>query len=275
MHGETRTLNSMLTSVRKKCFEILPERILYLFIGKLDRFRFEIERCGKNLYLLQDNDLEMFVCRPRRLFKYRDGLGHRLEQIFNKYLIANIKLSDGDLVVDVGANIGEFALALRWKFDSAKIKVVAIEPDPIELHALQRNLELGDIVLTHFLSDSQKPSKVVFSNESGDTRILLDKEESLFPKSHSIETSTLDHVISKLGIDHIRLLKLEVEGLEPEVLIGGTKTLNLCDYVTIDVSPERLGNDTFDEVNEIMMNNGFNLKESVGRAAVLFARVTN
>ena len=37
----------------------------------------------------------------------------------------------------------------------------------------------------------------------------------------------------------IKLLKLEAEGAEPEILLGGLDKIHLIDYICADVGPER------------------------------------
>ena len=49
----------------------------------------------------------------------------------------------------------------------------------------------------------------------------------------SKEASTL------IGNDNIKLIKLEAEGAEPEVLKGASKTLRRTHYISIDCGPER------------------------------------
>jgi len=68
----------------------------------------------------------------------------------------------------------------------------------------------------------------------------------------------------------VKLLKLEAEGAEPEVLKGALKTLKSIEYVSTDCGFERGKNQdaTFNEVNEILVENGFyivtaNLKRPV------------
>ena len=78
--------------------------------------------------------------------------------------------------------------------------------------------------LTFFLKD-----------EFGDSSIIepLDYQEKI-----TIETITLDHLISEIN-SSVKLIKLEAEGAEPEILNGLTKYLKNVEYLTIDVGYER------------------------------------
>jgi FkbM family methyltransferase len=65
------------------------------------------------------------------------------EEIFerNSYLQNGIQVNDGDIVVDLGANIGLFSLFLMSRFNN--LKIIAIEPIPQIFDVLERNLSCG------------------------------------------------------------------------------------------------------------------------------------
>ena len=63
------------------------------------------------------------------------------------------------------------------------------------------------------------------------------------PKSYErvekIRTITLDDYVSKNNIQKIKLLKLEGEGFEPEILEGAVKAVNLIEFIAVDGAYER------------------------------------
>jgi len=64
---------------------------------------------------------------------------------------------------------------------------------------------------------------------------------------------------SRLGLDQIRLLKVEAEGAEPEVLLGAVPVFAQIDYITVACGPER-GPDrtcTDEECASILKEHGF------------------
>jgi hypothetical protein len=73
--------------------------------------------------------------------------------------------------------------------------------------------------------------------------------------------------------ERIKLLKVEAEGAEPEILLGGSKMLRNVDFVTADLGFER-GVDcesTAPEVVNFMVKNGFEVVEfRHQRVCVLF-----
>ena len=53
------------------------------------------------------------------------------------------------------------------------------------------------------------------------------------------------------------MLKIDAEGHEPEVLLGGEKVLENVKWITIDAGPERLGETTTNQVVEVLSRNNF------------------
>jgi hypothetical protein len=66
-------------------------------------------------------------------------------------------------------------------------------------------------------------------------------------------------LLAPLNLKKIKLLKIEVEGSEPEVLQGAKSVLKIVDFVAVDTGPERGIKNTFDEVNSYLVNHGFKL----------------
>jgi len=54
-----------------------------------------------------------------------------------------------------------------------------------------------------------------------------------------VRASTLKDVLDQSGAQRVRLVKLEAEGAEPEILNGADDWLERIDYLTADVGPER------------------------------------
>lgn len=73
------------------------------------------------------------------------------------------------------------------------------------------------------------------SDEFGDSSILPINN---YTKKITIETTTLDKEIDKIK-KKIKLIKIEAEGFEPEILQGLKKNLNYVEYITIDCGFER------------------------------------
>lgn len=130
---------------------------------------------------------------------------------------------EGDIVIDVGAHVGIFTVkAAKLVGDSGL--VVTIEPEPRNLALLQRNIE------SHSLTNVKIVSKAAL-NEKGTVRLYLQDlsvSHSLSRQSGDyieVEADSLDNIISKLELDRVDFVKMDVEGAELETLKGAEKVL--------------------------------------------------
>ena len=146
------------------------------------------------------------------------------------YLLQNIKFRDNDIIIDVGANNGDFYLC----FDK-KIKYYAYEPSPVVFSNLKYNVKNQNLYNLGLSNSENKKINFYLKDESGDSSILPINN---YTKKISIETTNLDKELDKIQ-QRIKLIKLEAEGFEPEILQGLKKHLNLIEYITIDCGFER------------------------------------
>ncbi len=146
------------------------------------------------------------------------------------YLLKNIKFRNNDIIIDVGANNGDFYLC----FDK-KIKYYAYEPSPVVFFNLKYNVKNQNLYNLGLSNSENKKVNFYLKDEYGDSSILPINN---YTKKISIETTTLDKEIDKIH-QRIKLIKLEAEGFEPEILQGLKKHLNSVEYITIDCGFER------------------------------------
>jgi FkbM family methyltransferase len=255
--------------LKKYIFENLPKPILIFLLNINPNYKFIVTRVKKNIYKLESDNLILFLCRPSRLFKYKFGLLERLNQMKVKYFLDEVIFHDKDVIIDCGSNLGEVPLAIRSIF-KCSLRVIAIEPDPLEFNCLIKNLTNRDLIYNEFISSESKLVQVKYDNNFGDTSIITNEHTNIAGKIITTRSRTLDSIITPLKIESIKLLKIEVEGSEPEVLQGATEILKICKYVAIDCGPERGFLDTFDEVCSILENLGFYLIKHNKRYSVLF-----
>jgi FkbM family methyltransferase len=140
----------------------------------------------------------------------------------------------GMVVVDVGANVGYYTL-LAAHFVGDEGKVFAFEPDPYNYDLLCKNIEVNGY--RNVISER----KAVFS-KSGKMKLFLDKSnlgghslsEANVDKSASItvEATSLDDYFKNTDYK-IDIVKMDVQGLEMEVLEGMTNTINQNDNLKI------------------------------------------
>jgi amino acid adenylation domain-containing protein/FkbH-like protein/FkbM family methyltransferase len=180
------------------------------------------------------------------------------EEIFaeNQYLHAGISLENATCILDVGANIGMFAILAAQLAPTAKI--YAIEPIP-DIHAvLAKNaimhgpnivaLNVGLAatnytqcmsfypkmsIMSSITGDHAEDSTLItthIKNKLGDKYQLLDcqnvaelVDSYLEKRSVDCQFVTIDHIIQKNCITEIDLLKIDVEKHELDVIRGISK----------------------------------------------------
>lgn len=216
------------------------------------------------LYLCTDRDMAMWFPHPRRALVRNRGTVPRLRALAESYCMEDIPLRPGDVVLDVGANIGEVGLYCRRL--ASGVRYVAFEPAPREFACLQRNVPDAE---AHNVALWYEPATLPLYLKSA----LADS--SLIPISDPEGIIEIPCVpLDDLAPDGpIRLLKMDAEGAEPEVLRGAEATLRRCDYIVIDAGPER-GKDhalTLPEVVNMLVPRGFDLERlGEGRMVVRF-----
>ncbi len=147
---------------------------------------------------------------------YEQGTMHMIESC----------LRPGDVFVDAGASIGQMAFhaARRVGRDG---RVLAFEPAPERYDDL-----ISGIAINHF--HNIEPHRCGLAAESAELRLYLRGSPSMADQDRKQDTLTvpvrpLDDVLAEERIDRVRFLKIDVEGLEPEVLAGARGLLASSD----------------------------------------------
>jgi FkbM family methyltransferase len=140
-------------------------------------------------------------------------------------------LSPGAVIFDVGANIGEYAKAAR-EAAGAGASIHCFEPSSEAFRELTRQVgsDSGVTLNQVGLSSIEGAVGVLHCNTLGGTgSSLVSKElpdgQYLYPLTEEVRLKTLDAYAAERGISRISLLKIDVEGLELEVLRGAARTL--------------------------------------------------
>ena len=160
------------------------------------------------------------------------------------------------IVIDVGANAGQFAVAANKLYPGATI--YPIEPDPRVADLLQKNVgkaiaknvmitavgDLPGIAQFHVNRDPQVSSLL---------KLGADRIES-FPNSDVIEqinvpVNTLDTLFSTIILDGPILLKIDAQGFEDRVIRGASQLLKRVSWILIEVSFSKLYEDEKDFIS--------------------------
>jgi len=131
---------------------------------------------------------------------------------------STFRAAAGDTIVDVGANVGFYAL--KRALDSENARVIAIEPDPQTFDLLQRNIRdnHADNVecLNLAVSDAEGELWFLSDHVSLNSRVVSQRE----PGAVAVAATTLDALVGQLDLTRIDFLKIDTEGHELAVLRG-------------------------------------------------------
>ena len=174
-----------------------------------------------------------------------------LEHLYDSYLLNNIDFNNQDLVIDCGANVGELFLSI--KSNSPNIQYIGFERDDQVFECLQ-------------LNTNSKSSNICLSNESGEKNFFIDSlgaNSSVYESEPGMDSMVVKvEKLENLYPDtEIKLLKIDAEGSELEVLEGSKKIFNNIEYISVDCGAEKGVNQdtTFVDVNNYLISNNFSL----------------
>ncbi|MEM5772601.1 MAG: FkbM family methyltransferase [Candidatus Aenigmatarchaeota archaeon] len=122
-----------------------------------------------------------------------------------------IKITERDVILDVGANIG---MSVLYFYKKGARNIIAIEPEPRNFELLKLNIlsnKLHSIKLLN-LAISDEPGTLSFNDTGGTATAYKSNDHS------GIEADTLDNVLTKLGNPDISILKMDIEGFEVKAL---------------------------------------------------------
>ncbi len=129
------------------------------------------------------------------------------------------RLPRGGIFVDVGCNFGGYSWWMLSQFGE-EIQVLALEPDP-ELHqALEFNLATNGIrnarVLPVAAGTRSGTAELHSHADNRGENSLIEGDDSV--GARTVQVQPLAEIVTEAGLDHIDLLKIDIEGMEPAVL---------------------------------------------------------
>ncbi len=144
----------------------------------------------------------------------------------------------GDVVYDIGANIGLYTRLMRQWFDASYL--YAFEPMLENRELLEENVRLGkmqSVCEISALALSDKPGReelqiddmnsgsAVLNSISGGKASSGREHFGLPPKTETVELETLDAFVRRAGVRPPNMMKIDTEGAEVKILIGGAETI--------------------------------------------------
>ncbi|MBX6311665.1 MAG: FkbM family methyltransferase [Isosphaeraceae bacterium] len=142
---------------------------------------------------------------------------------------------DGDVVLDIGANVGLFGLWLARR--NPRCRVVAIEPFEENFDCLRANIrhQRASSVSAHRLALGRQAGMgrmVARGDRSLDHLLATDQEEA---EGQAVPIIPLSGLCDLAGVDRVSLLKIDVEGAEYDAFAAADEdTLRRFDRIALE-----------------------------------------
>ena len=193
----------------------------------------------------------------------------RLKRSPKRTLLGLSRLNIG-VIVDVGANRGQFARMITGFFPQAELYCFEPLDEPFQelsawaetqggkVHCLQSALGEQEGEMEMHLHEQHTPSSSLLA--------ATDTCHRLYPQTAAehltpIRVTTLDRVLDDVlqSLSGDILLKLDVQGFEDRVLRGGARVLPRCRAVLLEVCLDPLydGQADFQELSQLLYHAGF------------------
>lgn len=176
-----------------------------------------------------------------------------------------------DLILDIGANTGQFAKQMRDDIEYSG-NIISFEPLSSEYKVLKEKAENDDKwkAINCAIGDVEEKSKINISGNSYSSSILnmLVSHEKSAPESkyigeEEIYIKTLDSIMNELSINQKNIyLKIDTQGFESKVIKGAEISLGRIDTIQLEMSLIPLYKD------ELLFNDMYNLLSSKGYSLV-------
>ena len=135
-------------------------------------------------------------------------------------------LSPGMTFVDAGACYGLYTLA-GSKIVGEAGRVIAFEPAARAFRVLRKNIVLNSLanVVAYPLALTANSGKALLYYHPNVGCDSLGRDDSFTENSEEVATESLDNVLRKISVDHVDVIKMDVQGAEELVLRGANKIL--------------------------------------------------
>jgi len=174
---------------------------------------------------------------------FKSVVNHFCDTVFlERYGLDTIKhFPKNSTILDCGAYIGDTAFIFKQILKPKTI--VAVEPDKENYNYLLQNINLNTmkniIPINAAISDRVGKGSLNFAGTPGAQLISAQKTEG------KVRLDTVDHLVSRLNLKNIKLIKMDIEGSELAALKGAIKTIQHHKPVLI-ISLYHRGQDFFE-----------------------------
>lgn len=153
--------------------------------------------------------------------------------------IPEMVIREGDVVVDLGGNLGIFN---RFAYQQGASKIISFEPDKRYFELLSLNASPNSYLFNAAMSDKLGTIRLTESEHLGGSNILIEDDNNL--NQYEVQSYGLNYLFETKLLDKIDFLKVDIEGAEKYVFDGLTdENLNKIDRISMEYHHAALGRD--------------------------------
>lgn len=228
---------------------------------------------------VNDSVFTLNIINNNRTVIYERGVAQRLRYLAKYYgLGTSVPIEREDRIINVGANIGEVTILCCLH----GAEVLAIEGNPYAYECLKSNCHGFNARLFNEVLWKEN-AKVTFRNQNGGTSSTIIGIGDLPPGvDNVVNAKTLDKVYETAFQDdsiEIKAIVGDVEGAEPELLLGAQNLLKKVHYISLDCGPERIGKqNSYNLVADYLKENNFRVmkpRNNIKNGTILIAENLN
>lgn len=219
---------------------------------------------GLSLEFNREGLIEVSYCCGIRLLCFPSSLGavSDTQRYFERFA-GNTDFKPGDIVIDLGAHVGAVSVPLAFR----GITVFAYEPNPDNFRVLELNKSLNGLANLHIFQLAVGKSTGTGTFEIGPTSttgsmstvdFFIKKRQA---ETVEVQTTTLGALFCDNLITQAKLLKVDCEGSEYDVLIAedAKDLLRKCEFLILEAHPVASGHDKY-QLYSYLMNLGFQIE---------------
>lgn len=189
----------------------------------------------------------------------RFGLGS-IQRVFcaSQKLVDVVKKTP--VVVDVGANLGQFNLFCRICLGAEKI--LSVEPVQTCHKLLIKNVLQPADCYHSLITEHEQPTTLFISSDSQLSSTISPENGKKYEELKMAGTR-LDHLLTRAQIDHIDLLKIDTEGSEMEILRSAGDYLEKTRVIHVEMSILRKNSGNLFAIGSFLETKGFKLHDLI------------
>jgi FkbM family methyltransferase len=233
-------LKELTLSLFKKLIWSLKLDFIFLFkipgLGLWDRLRFIwLKYYYFTICSFFKSDRPRSVVLFGRKFFFPDAYGiASLQRVYcSSYRLRTI-LSREPVIVDVGANIGQFSFFCHHYLQAQRI--ISIEPLSGCYALLRLNAPRPEDCFRYAVSTERTELVMHIPHESTQLSTTIADKTTAYKETERVPACFLDEVPGMHAIGHVDLLKIDTEGSEFDVLKAASSILSRTTFVLIEMS---------------------------------------